>query len=1191
MSATIKKFALYAVVLYTIFGFFLLPFILKSQLVTLLEKQLDAQVSIESVSFNPYIFKLEFKDVKLTSLQDEKLFSLHSLLVDVEPHSLYKGALHLKTLRLFQPHISLVLYEDKTLNLASLIKKNDRVQVVENEEKAQSSLPRILLDRIEVIEGSIAYKDYTNPTPFDFSFHNLGFFLENIDTKDLASSDASTRFYTTLEDGGFIDLKSEILSLAPLKLEGSLDFEASKLYTQWRYIQDMLQLEVANGKLSFHAKYQLDLDALEKTRIDDLQVSLEELRIKPKDEPQNVLTLENLYLKNGVIEPFAQKLVIDAIGLSALELKVRRDTKGLIDWLDYIKVDLPQKEDQKASDVREQKKEPSETWDVLVKESAFEKIKVTFYDKGVSPQVDSSIDSLNLYAKNITLAGREPLEYELSIQMNEKFHCLATGRVIHEALDVATSWECKSFDIVHYRPYIDTFARELLEVYDLQLASAWLDFNTDIKLYKVEQEIVVDLNNSNTKLSDFLLRKKSTQEKLLDFEHLSVLGLALNTKSKDISIAKTQLVSLDVDTKRERDKSLNLENLVVFKKTQTSYKKQSNKEQTPYKIKLKHFAVEGAQVSFDDDALKTKAHLELDRIYLNAYNIDSQEKSWLEYDLSLRTNKAGTLTTKGKLRHTPLKQNGQLQLNKVGLKALNPYIQEQSYIALDDGSISMKSDISYEASKSKPDLLVKGSFALEDFFLIDARDRSLLFSVIGLDLDSFTYEHAPDRFYVNEVGVDSFYANAIIDEQKNLNFGSLMKEQKAQEKPSDTKEKEQKEAFAATIAKLTVVNGSANFADLSLPIKFATNIHDLSGAIYSISTTKEEASMVDLVGEVDAYGLTSLKGSVDAADPKRYTDLKFSFKNLSLSSMSGYSASFAGYKIDEGKLHLDLAYNIVNSKLQSSNSVVIDKIMLGEAIEDENISKLPLGFVIALLEDKDGIIDIDLPIEGDLEKPDFKYGGLLVKTLTNLVIKAVSSPFQFLGSLMGIDGDSLEYAEFEAGSATILAPQREKFDSIATMLLKRPKIALNISGNYDKKLDIQALRYQKLIDLVVLKSGLTNREEHRSALNIDLLEDIYAELGGDEVKLKKIDTQLDEKYDSKAYKVEYLKALVNECSALQRVTQEELEDLAKRRMETIYNYFLNEKKLSQQRIHLGEIGEVRMRDTDSVQNKLGIDLK
>lgn len=1194
MFLKIKKILLFTFIVYTIFGFFLLPYILKSQLITVLERELDAKVSIKSISFNPYIFKLEIQNVKLLSLKDEKLFSLDSLLVDVEPHSLFKGALHLKTLQLSQPHISLTLFADKTLNITSIIKKNDKPKELEKEEQTQDSFPRIILDQIEVIEGSLAYKDYTNPTPFDFSLHNLGFFLKDIDTKDLHTSEASIRFYSSLEDGGFIDFKSEALSLSPVRLEGSLDFEASKLYTQWRYIQDILRLEIANGKLSVHAKYQLALDNLEKMRIDDLEVSLDQLRIKPKDEPQNVLTLDKLYLHKGVVEPFAKNVVIDEIGLSALDIKVRRDAKGLIDWLEYIKVDLPQQEDANRSELADQTTKPAKPWNLLVRKSALENIKVTFYDKGVSPQVDSAIDSLDLYANNITSEGLEPIDYRLSLQMNQKLQCFAQGEIIHSALDVATSLECRGFDIVHYRPYIDTLARDLLQVNDLELASAWLDFDADLRLYKQEQDIVVDVSNSNTKLSKFLLVKKSTQEKLTGFEHLSVLGLTLNTKSKNIAIAKTELEGLDLQTRRLKNKSLNLENLVVFKEHTNTQKKQKRKKDSPYRIKLKHFALQGARVSFEDNALSTKAFLELDRINFNAYDIDSKERSWLSYDLALRTNKSGTLFTKGKLRHTPLKQSSHLVLQKIGLKALNPYIQEQSYIRLDDGSVSMKSDIHYEVSNTNPDLHVKGSFGLNNLFLSDLRDSSLLFSVIGLDLDSFTYEHAPNRFYVNEMGIDSFFVNAMIDENKTLNLASLMKKEDkklTQEELTEQSKEEQKDPFGVTIAKVTVANGSAKFADFSLPLKFATHIHDLNGAIYSVSTTKDEASTVDIVGEVDKYGVTSLKGSIDSANPKRYTDLKFGFKNLALSSMSGYSASFAGYKIDQGKLNLDLAYNIVNSQLNSSNSIIIDQIALGDAIEDENITKLPLGFVIALLEDKDGVIDINMPIQGDVDQPDFKYGGLVLKTLSNLVIKAVSSPFQFLGSMMGIDGDSLEYAEFEAGSAAILAPQREKFDSIAKMLTKRPKIALNISGNYDKTLDTDALRYQKLVDLVVVKSGLKNREEHRSALTIELLEDIYEDLGGDEQELEKIEEQLDEKYERKVYKVEYLKVLVNKCSDLQVVTQEELETLAKTRMEMIHNYFLIEKQIAPDRVVLGNIGEVQMSDTDTIQNTLGLDVK
>ena len=1190
MSVKIKKIGFYTFILYTLFGFFLLPFILKSQLIALVQKQLNAQLSIEKISFNPYIFKLTIDGVELQTLQDEKLASLGSLLVDIEPHSLFLGALHLQTLRVSQPDISLVLNADKSLNFSSLIKKNGGVEK-EKEQSQESSLPRIILDRIEVLEGRVAYKDYTRPNPFDFSFHNIGFSLENIDTKDLNTSDAHIRFYSSLEDGGFVDFQSDILSIAPVKLEGSLDFQASKLYTQWRYIQDMLRLEVANGKLSLHTKYQFDLDALEAMRLYDFGVSLERLRIKPKEEPQNILTLENLSIENGVIEPFLKRVNIDSVGLKGLDVALRRDQYGNIDWLEYIKVNLPQAED--ANQTKESSKTPPKAWDVVIDEANFEKMQLSFYDKGVDPQVDTKIDDLSIYAQNITLAGVEPLDYELLLRMNQKFHCFAKGSIAHNALDVATSLECREFDIVHYRPYIDAIASDMLKVYDLKLASAWLDFDADIRLQQQENDLLVDVNNSNVKLYDFLLRKKSTQEKLVGFEHLSVFDMNLSTQNKEISLAKTELASLDVELKRLKEKRLNLENLVVFKEDRGVEKKTKSKDEKPYRVKLKHFALQEGQIGFRDETLRKQAYLELDRIKLNAYNIDSKEKSWLSYDLALRTNKSGELFTKGKLRHTPLKQNSQLQLSKISLKAFAPYIQEQTYIALNDGFISMKSDISYEASKSKPDLLVKGSFVLNNFFLSDTRDGSLLFSVIGLDLDAFTYEYAPDRFYVNEMGVDSFYLNAIIDEHKNFNLASLIKKQSTTE-PSKEPKKEKAEAqepFPATIAKITVANGSANFADLSLPIKFATNIHDLGGAIYSVSTTKEEASIVDITGEVDKYGVTSLKGSVDSADPKRYTDLKFIFKNLALSSMSGYSASFAGYKIDQGKLNLDLAYNIVNSQLMSSNGVVIDKIELGDTIEDENITKLPLGFVIALLEDKDGIIDIDLPIEGDVDKPDFKYGGLVVKTLTNLVIKAVSSPFRFLGSMMRIDGESLEYAEFEAGSEAILPPEKEKFDSIAKMLEKRPKIALNISANYDKNLDLQALRYQKLVELVVKKSGLINKEEYRSALNIDLLEDIYEELGGDAEKLETIEEELDAKYDAKAYKVEYLKALVNECSSLQTVTQQELEDLAKRRMENIGNYFRVEKQLAIERIKLGEISEVKMDEGSVVHSKLALDVK
>jgi hypothetical protein len=345
-----------------------------------------------------------------------------------------------------------------------------------------------------------------------------------------------------------------------------------------------------------------------------------------------------------------------------------------------------------------------------------------------------------------------------------------------------------------------------------------------------------------------------------------------------------------------------------------------------------------------------------------------------------------------------------------------------------------------------------------------------------------------------------------------------------------------------------------------------------------------------MIGEIDKYGATKLKGSINSSNPKEFTDLDLSFSNLELNSFSGYSASFAGHEIESGKLYLDLGYDIINSEVKGSNSIIIKQMKLGREIEDENITSIPLGFIIGLLEDSDGVIDIDMPVEGNVDEPDFKYGALIFKTFTNLLWKAVTSPFSFLGSMMGMDGDTLEYGEFEVGESNILPPEREKLDKIAKMMIKRPKISLAIGGRYDDVLDVKALKMEKLISLVVKKSGIKNRDQHESVMTDDMLEDIYKEMRDDD-KIEKIEEALEKKYEDDAFEIAYHKALIRETVAIQDVTLKELVALAKNRAMIMKNYLILEKNIDASRVDLLEIKNVDESSDKIVKVKFEIEVK
>jgi hypothetical protein len=144
--------------------------------------------------------------------------------------------------------------------------------------------------------------------------------------------------------------------------------------------------------------------------------------------------------------------------------------------------------------------------------------------------------------------------------------------------------------------------------------------------------------------------------------------------------------------------------------------------------------------------------------------------------------------------------------------------------------------------------------------------------------------------------------------------------------------------------------------------------------------------------------------------------------------------------------------------------VIVDQLAFGEKVDSPDATSLPVPLAVALLKDRKGRIDIDLPIRGDLNDPDFKYGKVVVSTLLNLLTEIVASPFMLMGKLIpgGGDAEELQYLEFDPGAAAFVATELKKVEAITKGLEERPGLRLEITGTVDPVRDRKVLGLQKL---------------------------------------------------------------------------------------------------------------------------------
>jgi hypothetical protein len=314
--------------------------------------------------------------------------------------------------------------------------------------------------------------------------------------------------------------------------------------------------------------------------------------------------------------------------------------------------------------------------------------------------------------------------------------------------------------------------------------------------------------------------------------------------------------------------------------------------------------------------------------------------------------------------------------------------------------------------------------------------------------------------------------------------------------------------FPVSIGTIRFVNGSANYTDLWIKPSFAIGIRTLGGTVSGLSSDPRSRAKVQLDGKVERYSPIQIAGQVNLLSAALYTDLKVSFRDLDLTVVNPYAGYFAGYRIDKGKLSVDVSYRIEQRKLTAAQHFLVDQLQLGERVDSADATHLPLKLAVALLKDRNGVIDLDLPMSGSLDDPTFSIGPILWKMFVNLIVKAATAPFALLGHLFG-GGEHVNVVEFHAGSAELDQPAKEQLAALAKALKERPQLNLDIPVVFSKGLErpqIAAMRLREEL-LARVQNTRQGRKHPETAGELALadpakhfsllLEQYHADLGKD----------------------------------------------------------------------------------------------
>ena len=531
----------------------------------------------------------------------------------------------------------------------------------------------------------------------------------------------------------------------------------------------------------------------------------------------------------------------------------------------------------------------------------------------------------------------------------------------------------------------------------------------------------------------------------------------------------------------------------------------------PFDVRVARLSVDGIEVGVVDESPPKPVRLDVAEgfVTLRDLSLDLERAVPLEAGFALR--QGGRFAANGSV--VPGSTSGALDLRLAGLslKPFAPYVNQFARLNLHSGAASTRGKLAFERAKSGMKLRFGGGFAVDDLAITEEETEEAFLGWKKLSSDSLDLRLAPNRLHVNELVALNPFGKVIIFEDKSVNLQRVLRSQPtdaaaAKEAPKpQPKTADAPPAFPVAVERLRIVGANAEFADLSLTPQFGTRMHALGGVVAGLSTDPSTTAQVELDGKVDDYGSARVRGSIQPFRATDFTDLTLSFRNLEMTNLTPYSGKFAGRRIDSGKLSVDLEYKIKDRQLAGDNKFIVNKLRLGERVDSPDAMNLPLDLAIALLEDSNGVIDLDLPVSGSLDDPQFSYGKIVWKALVNVLTKLVTAPFRALGKLLGVSSEKLEAIAFDPGSSVLLPPEQEKLKTVAEALAKRPALSLSVVPGYDPEADRRALQERAMrTEAAAVAGARLAPGEAPGPVDVNhykiqtWLEDRYAEVAGKE---------------------------------------------------------------------------------------------
>jgi hypothetical protein len=1041
-----------AVTAIALLGFFVAPIVVKQQLETRLSQALHRQVSVERVRINPFALSASVLGfVMREGESDAPLLAFDELFVDASIASVYRLSPVLDRVRLVRPQARLVRLADGRYNVQDLI---DAVAgAPPTDEPARFSL-----NNIEITEGRIDFDDRPEGTTHEVTGLSVGIpFLSNLPYA--VDIDVQPSLSARI-NGSPLQLKGETKPFKDsLETTLALDFDRIDLPRYAGYSPVPLPVRLRSGELDTRLTLRFVAGPAREPQTLTLAGSAELRRLEVDDPAGEPLAgVQRVRAELEQFDVIANALSLGSLAVEQPLLHVTRRRDGSTN-LDSLRT---------PPGVATAARSASPPLRYRVARLTVSDGRVLLADRQPAERpFETDIRRLDIEAADLANAPEARARLRAGYETTTGATFAYDGEVRLEPVAADGTITVRAFRLADLFPYYE-------RVLDLRVDDGAIDLDARVALASIEPVDlrVTDIGATIRSLKLAVAGEKSPQWTLASAE---VRGGTVDLAKRRISLGEVSARDGAGSLHRAKDGTLNVSRLI--KTTAQTGRADTPADGAGWVAEAELVRLSRFRVAYEDQAWPTPFRTVLAPIDGTYRNFSNARGARGRIDVRATIDGKGRATVAGDITTNPVAGSVRIDVRGVELAPLQPMIDERVNVTITGGALQASGRVDFDLDRPTPAGRFDGDLEITDFASIDKPQQAGLLQWKSLRLGRVRAASEPMQLTVGNVALSDFYSRLILNADGTLNVQNLLTTgdpaNDGQARADGTRATQAAQDGAARplpgvpvtgsgkpppdirIGRIALAGGNVSFSDFFIKPNYSANLTGVAGSVGSLAANS--AGEVDLLARVDNTAPVTISGRINPLGESLFLDLRASARDVDLPPLTPYSAKYAGYGIEKGKLSMEVKYRIEGRKLEAENRVVLDQLTFGDKVDSPEATKLPVLLAVALLKDRNGVIDVNLPISGSIDDPEFSLGGIIVRVIVNLIVKVVTAPFAIIGALGG-GGEELAYIEFAPGSADVTQASEAKLGSIARALAERPALKLDVSGRIDPGTDRDGLR-------------------------------------------------------------------------------------------------------------------------------------